>query len=138
MIREDRFVMSRRPYAVDLGSFQCAESVSRYPDGRTITTYRLTARAAWFRRKNRVTAACIGELWEFSGEPVSDAVAFLDQFDDGRYGGRCEGRWDGFGYWGAEDDETRTAHLEILRPMLANFPAVPEGFDGWWTFGGAR
>jgi hypothetical protein len=26
-------------------------------------------------------------------------------------------------------------HLKILRPMLANYPALPDGYDGWWRFG---
>lgn len=136
MKRVDKFVMSHRPYAVDLDSFRCKESPLRYPDGRTSMLYSLTVLAVWFRRKNKVTTAHIGTLWESSKEPVSDAVAFLDSFDDGRYGGNCLGRWDGTGYWGAEDLDEQAKHLFILRPMLDAFPAVPDGFDGWWTVRG--
>jgi hypothetical protein len=25
-------------------------------------------------------------------------------------------------------------HLELLRPMLANYPALPGSYDGWWRF----
>lgn len=134
MIREDRFVMSHRPYAVDLASLRVVEHPADPTRNRTVTTYSYTVRAVWFRRKNRVTVACIGTLWDISQERVDDAVAFLDQHDDGRYGGTCAGRWDGAGYWGEQDLDEMAAHLDVLRPMLDGFPAIPDGFDGWYTF----
>lgn len=135
MIREDRFVMSHRPYAVDLASLRVVEHPADPARSGTVTTYHHTVRAVWFRRRNRVTVACIGTLWDITREPVSDAVAFLDAFDDGRYGGTCAGRWDGANYWGAQDLDEMAAHLNVLRPMMDGFPAVPSGFDGWYCFG---
>lgn len=121
MKREEKFVLSHRPYAVDLGSLT-----------RDKTYHRVVA--AWFRRRKGVTAACLGYLGSFQSPIADGASQFLEHYDDGRYGGECEARWDGTGYWGYEQPEIVADNLAFLRPMLANYPAVPDGFDGWWRF----
>lgn len=125
MIRQTRFVMSHRLYAVDPASL-----VVREPDAE-----RSHARigAVWFRRRDGITAACVGHLWDHQATP-RDAAEFLARHDDGRYGGTCEGRWDGERYWGAQEPDVIERHLALLRPMLTDYPAVPEGYDGWWRF----
>lgn len=131
MIREDRFLISNRPYAVDLSSFRVT-SENAYPDGRR--SYWCRVDAVWFRRRHGVTAACVGNLRDLQDERPTDAAEFLDHFTDGRYGGDCEGRWDGDNYWGAGAPDVIERHLALLRPMLANYPAIPDGYDGWWRF----
>ena len=121
MIRETRFLISRRPYAVDLDSLRVGDSTSRI-------------NAVWFRRRGGVTAACVGYLWDIQRPKPCDAAEFLARHGDGRYGGSCEGRWDGHGYWGAQDPGEIKRHLALLRPMLANYPNPPYGYDGWWRF----
>jgi hypothetical protein len=133
MRREDKFVLSHRPYAVDLGSLASAGPYEGY--------YRVTA--AWFRRKGGATAACVGYLGGFAGPsevhpdpdrvPPADGLEFVTALSPGHYGD-CVGRWDGTGYWGSEVPGEQSAHLELLRPMLERFPEAPPGFDGWWTF----
>lgn len=125
MRREDRFVQSHAPYAVDLGSLRIGPS--SMPSHCRID-------AVWFRRRKGATVAVIGYLWDFQSAPPRDVHEFLAEHDDGRYGGHATGRWDGHGYWGVEDPAEVKRHLDILRPMLENHPAVPAGFDGWWTF----
>lgn len=121
MRRETSHVMSHRPFAVDLSSLRVNGHWARVS-------------AVWFRRSNGVTKACIGNLRTIQ-EPVSTAaVEFLERYDDGRYGGDCEGRWDGKRYWGAQEPDVMARHLELLQPMLANCPDLPEGYDGWWRF----
>jgi hypothetical protein len=122
MIREDRFLISRRPYAVDLSSLNVTDSL------------RVTVRAVWFRRRSGVTAACVGELWDHQRATPATALEFLAAHDDGRYGGDCHGRWDGERYWGAQEPDAIAQHLDLLRPMLANYPALPGSYDGWWRF----
>src|SRR6266542_496740 len=121
MIREDKFVMSRRQYAVDLTSL-------------TRLGGKWEINALWFRRRRGVTVACSGTLWDFPDAAPADAVAFLAGREDGRYGGHCLARWDGAGYWGAEDPVVAAAELAVLRPMLAAYPVIPPGHDGWWRF----
>lgn len=121
MRRETRHVMSHRPYAVDLSSLRVDHSRARLD-------------AVWFRRRHGVTAACIGHLWDYQRPAPKDAAEFLERHDDGRYGGNCEGRWDGARYWGAQEPAVIEAHLALLRPMLADLPNVPDSYDGWWTF----
>lgn len=130
MNRESRFLVSHKPYAVNLDSLkveECATQGSR-------PYYRGTVAAVWFRRKSGVLTAHIGTLWDSQYERPLDAAAFLRAHDDGRYGGNCIGRWDGESFWGNVTLAEQSNHLGILAPMVRNYPEVPPGFDGWWTF----
>jgi hypothetical protein len=122
MRQEERFVQSHRPYAVDLASLHTRG------DGRA------TLGAVWFRRRRGLTAACVGYLRDHQNPLPTDAAEFLARHDDGRYGGVCEGRWDGERYWGSQVPDVIAQHLELLRPMLAGYPAIPAGHDGWYRF----
>lgn len=132
MIRDDHFLISRKPYAVDLTTLRGNRMDT--PGGRNPYSYDGRIDAVWFRRRKGVTVACIGTLWDLQHPEPADAREFLTQHDDGRYGGDCHGRWDGSSYWGNVPLAEQERHLAILRPMLANYPAVPPGYDGWWTF----
>jgi hypothetical protein len=134
----DGFAISKRPYAVDLDSFQAEWHEYTWsgepPPGARKGTWRCTIQAVWFRRRSGVTVACIGDLWDIQTEEPKTALEMLERHDDGRYGGDTQGRWNGEGYWGNVTLAEQNEHLEILRPMLAAYPAVPPGFDGWWRF----
>ena len=119
-------ISGKRRYAVDLSSLVLEPS----PTGGT----RVTIRAVWFRRKGGVTAACIGFLWDYMRPAPTDVADFLARTRDGRFGGTCEGRWDGTRYWGAQEPEAIETHLQLLRPMLASYPEIPEGFVGWYVY----
>lgn len=137
MNRETRFLISRKPYAVDLTSLRLQEHTRpRQHGGGNYYSARIDA--VWFRRRKGVTVACIGDLWDFQDERPADGTAFLAAHDDGRYGGDTHGRWDGDSYWGNVTLAQQEQHLAVLRPMLANYPAIPKGYDGWWTFQPAR
>lgn len=129
MIREDKFRISKRPYAVDLDSLK----VTRTQGGRS---HWVKINAVWFRRRPGVTVACVGHLWDLLSEACPEASTndVLAWMNDGRYGGTCEGRWDGESYWGAQRPEEIERHLGLLRPMLENYPEVPPNYDGWWIF----
>lgn len=127
MRREDRFVMSHRPYAVDLKSLRVEQREGAWA--------RATIDAAWFRRRSGVTAACIGSLWDFQETDPATAIDFLAQHGDGRYGGDCRARWDGESLWCAgQDPEENARFLELLRPMLDAYPEIPDCYSGWWVF----
>ncbi|MFD7980260.1 hypothetical protein [Streptomyces sp. NPDC059071] len=134
MHRTDRFLISQKPFAIDLATVTCNQE----PRGDAYVL-RGGAHALWFRRQNGVIRACIGQLALWSHHlpapiDLDDPTAVLSADLDGRYGGDCEGRWDGTRYWGAQRPEDIERHLTVLRPMLANYPALPDGYDGWWTF----
>ncbi|MFJ6238844.1 hypothetical protein ACIQH0_32735 [Streptomyces griseus] len=132
MRRTDRFLISRKPFAVDLDSLRGERADT--PQGRNPYCYDGRINAVWFRRRHGTTVACIGHLWDLQHPEPADARQFLEQHGDGRYGGDCHGRWDGESYWGNVTLDEQRRHLAILQPMLANYPAIPEGYDGWWTF----
>lgn len=121
MQRDGDFKISRKPYAIGLDSLKIGDHGYA------------TMEAAWFRRRNSITVACLGQLWDIHPD-ARNAADFLEVIDTGRYGGTALSRWDGHGYWGHEDPEQMVRDLEILRPMLSGFPAVPDGYDGWWSF----
>ncbi|MEU1078183.1 hypothetical protein ABZ404_36960 [Streptomyces sp. NPDC005878] len=134
MIREDRFLISRKSFAIDLSTIEGEQQAvgDRY-------AYSGHANAVWFRRKDGTTRACLGTLglWShYLTEPLdlSDPLNVLRANLDGRYGGDCHGRWDGERYWGAQKPFEQALHLTLLEPMLANYPVIPDGYDGWWTF----
>jgi hypothetical protein len=160
MHRDADFLMSRKPFAVDLSTLTGKQEEH---GGRTV--FRGSVNAVWFRRQGGVTRACLGSLGLWShhlpepldvgdphavlsadldvGDPhavlsadldVGDPHAVLSADLDGRYGGNCHGRWDGENYWGSQKPLEQALHLTLLEPMLANFPAIPEDHDGWWTF----
>lgn len=130
MYREDKFVLSHRPYAVDLNSLRLEIRNGyrgEYAHGEI--------GAVWFRRKYGITQAVVGELWDSQQVIPQDAVQFLEQHEDGRYGGRPFARWDGTSFWCAgQDPEENARYLELLKPMLVGFPAAPEGYSAWWRF----
>ncbi|MYZ39902.1 MULTISPECIES: hypothetical protein [unclassified Streptomyces] len=134
MIREERLVISRKPHAVDLGSLRVEER--NRADGTHYYGGRINA--LWFRRRAGLTVACIGTLWDFQHERPVGAAEFLAAHNDGRYGPDCEGRWDGTSYWGNVTLAVQKQHLAVLQPMLENYPNLPAGYDGWWTFATAR
>jgi hypothetical protein len=129
--------MSHKPYAVDLSRLREGSHGFFYVD------------AVWFRRRRRggfgpggtvVTVACVGNLHAIQRPAPATAREFIERYTDGRRGGDCEGRWDGTGYWGAEEPDVQAKHLDLLRPMLDGYtadpknPALPAPFEGWWTF----
>ena len=134
MKREEKFVQSHQPYAVDLGSYHVG-ALSEHGSAWC------RVNAVWFRRRRSgyngplQTVACAGDVHTLLRPPSGTAEAFLLAHTDGRYGGDCQARWDGTELWAPGMSEpTRVEHLAVLRPMLEAYPELPEGFDGWWTF----
>lgn len=135
MIRHETFVMARKPFAIDLDSVRIDSH--KEIDGRFFVSG--SCDAVWFRRKDRVTRVCWGplQLWgHYMPEPVdmTSPKTILSSGFDGRYGGQCSARWDGRNYWGAQEPDLIQIGLNSLKPMLDNFPRVPDGMDGWWSF----
>jgi hypothetical protein len=138
MFKTDKFRISKPMYAVDLEAFARGES----GDNGAWEWHQFSVPAVWFRRKRAQyngpirTAACAGNLRSsVTGARPVDALDFLARFTDGRYGGDCIARWDGDTLWSLEPEDSRARYKNILVPMLAAYPAIPEGFDGWWWFG---
>jgi hypothetical protein len=131
VIKEDKFLISRRPYAVKLGTYR----VESWGDGLGGPWYDGRIEAVWYRRRAGVTVACAGHLSHGMGrDGTTDPVRFLEGYEDGRYGGTCMARWDGERLWTDPSLPYVNPYLDLLRPMLDGFPEIPAGYDGWWTF----
>lgn len=125
--REQRLVREAAvtQYAVDMSRL----SIERHEpdDWFREPWFTVRANAVWYRRRKGVTVACIGTLRTSRDTMPVDVRQFLEQYTDGRYGGDCHGRWDRSGYWGNVPLATQEQHLEILRPILDNFPTSSPG-----------
>jgi hypothetical protein len=96
--------------------------------------YQVGVDAFWFRGKAGRPTAHRGTLWDSlsGGAQPPDLAEMLARWD-GRYGGNCIARWDGTRLWGPDTPEDIEAALEFLRPALDAFPAIPAGYEGWWS-----
>lgn len=137
MIKREELVISRKPYAVDLARIEGRE----WTEGRNLWVH---IPAVWFRRKREGysgpmrTVACLGEIRELSGvaawgAPSAEYLATVGCMYQ-RVEGDCLARWDGTNLWSLADESDRAGYLDVLRPMLENFPAVPPSYDGWWSW----
>lgn len=134
MRREEKFLISHKPFAIDLSTVRL-EVTER--DG----VYWLSGgcQAVWYRRKNGTTYACLGSLslwaqWLREKPDLSGPEAMLGNSLDSRYGGDPAGRWDGERYWGSQKPFEQALHLTLLEPMIEDYPVIPAGYDGWWAF----
>lgn len=135
MIHEDAFRISKSPYAIKLDSLVISSSGD--PAQAQVVSHRIEIDAVWFRRRSGITRAVIGTLWDYqTGTRPTGVYDALGRHVDGRYGGAWIARWDGTAYVSEnpQPPELVETHMAILRPMLDNYPAVPEGYQGWWRF----
>lgn len=134
MKREDKFVLSRNQYAVDLGSLRLA-----YPEYVNDSDW---ARQTWtidvvsFRRVKGVLRACAGTIDDRQDEVPTIGTEFLSRIDGlRRLSVTPLARWDGTSYWCfGQDPEENSRLLALLKTMLAGYPDPAPGFDGWWRF----
>lgn len=136
MHQQADFKISHKLHAIDLSSYREHGRHSWEFEGQTLTSVWMEIDAVWYRRKNGVTYACIGNIHGSFRDYDAPAYAedFLAALTDGRYGPTPEGRWDGENYWGAQKPETIQKHLTILRPMMADYPSAPASYSTWWRF----
>ena len=113
------YAPSKTPYAIDWSRFESdSKGWARVP-------------AIWVTRKDGVTRISEGHLQDLGPKAVDEFIERLD----GRYGGRCDSRWDGYSLWTfepASPDEVAEIS-DRLDAILESLPEIPEGYDGWWT-----
>jgi hypothetical protein len=141
VIKLDKLLITKRPFAFDLSSFVVKGGRSAYlgpPPQVKHEMWEHTIHGVWFRRKKGRIAACRGTIYAHRWQgAIKDPLEFLASYRDGGSGGYTAARWDGESYWGIGPDATlarQQENLLILRPMLENYPEVPQGYDGWYQF----
>lgn len=117
LVRLDKFTPSKRPYALDLGAY-------------TRSHNRLHINAIWAGRKDGRTTASFGSLSAYGIETVEELIEKIDM----RWGGDSFAKWDG-DILITPSGVTQKLHqqyVEMLGAALNNFPAVPDGYEGWY------
>lgn len=137
MTREDGFVLSHDPFAIDMGRFEREVREA----GPVLAT--ATVQAAWFRKRKGVLQACAGTMHGWFGRDHSGTVP-RSAADFARVADRrstwasatCMARWDGRSFWAAPPMHpvAQCEYLELLKLMLAGFPEPPDGYEGWFRF----
>jgi len=137
MIRAPKLVVSRSMYAFDPTPLRLP--TERYPNGNWSGSAEF--RAVWFKRKRGALVAVMGTYHPMSSVDSLPAESTYEQWvaaaNDNRYGGYHEASWDGTALLGTGERVTpdvAARQVEFLTAMLAGFPNVPAGFDGWWAF----
>jgi hypothetical protein len=122
MERAPKFTVSGNLYAVNPATF------TRTARGKCLID------AVWYRRKEGVTYASIGRLWDFSG--VESWRSFVDGIRTRIYGPSSLARFGPDGLWTPQAvTAVEAARLTLLlSPMLTDVPTIPDGYDGWWRF----
>lgn len=137
MFRTDQFKIGKPMFAVNLDAYSIG-------DGADPTkAHTCSIAAVWFRRKRANyngpmrTAACGGYLSRVvvRGPAPADGTDMLVKPAMFDHRADCIARWDGHTLWSLEDEASRAKYLELLVPMLAAYPAVPQGYSGWWWNG---
>jgi hypothetical protein len=130
------FKISKPMFAVNLAAWSAGDRAGTVGSGTD------SVAAVWFQRKRTAyngplrTAAHGGYLnfWLRGAAPV-DAIDALSKAGQHQYTAHCQARWDGSNLWCLEDEETRAEYKTLLVPMLEAYPAIPDGYSGWWHFG---
>ncbi len=141
MIRARRFAVSRPMYAFNPTTFRDGPGGAdhRYGGCREVD-------AVWFRRKNGRTLAATGTYtlslgWgrngdRLEGPPEDTYEAWVAAHGDNRYGGDHLASWDGEALLctpPAVTPELAARRVKFLAAMFTAYPAIPAGYDGWWT-----
>lgn len=139
--RLDKFVISKKPYAIDRDSFEVNLASTSGASDPQLVMWKYKIQAIWFRkRSNGRLAAFSGTLSSLStnrnGGTEWSLEDFIAKFDEARYGGDPWGCWDGKGAWwsktAADDYELQQELLSEYKSMLENYPNIPDGYDGWY------
>jgi hypothetical protein len=148
LLRTDRFVLSRKPYAVALGEdgFAHPTPYGRFTTPRGTTHTFAQVDVLYVRRTRGVLGVHLGTLsalFDVVGDRPITWERFVSDYDDARFGASPVARWTGVSLWTPEpvSEERREHLLSVLRPAYALMaPQVedkkpvqaPSGWDGWW------
>lgn len=137
LIKSDKFTFSKNFYALNLDGL----IINRYE--HTPAVAGIVIPAVWFKRKNGTETVSIGTLGAAvrfdkfeNGENVTPAeiITWLTETFDGRYGGNPHYQWDGSKMWAPGTTfEQQAAQLPNLSKYLKDFPAIPDGYEGWYS-----
>jgi hypothetical protein len=127
MIRAERLAVSRPMYAFAPETFSVRDR---------------TVQAVWFRRKKGVLVASTGSYHFFApglaeGAYPASYLGWVELHTDNRYGATHLASWDGVALLNSDQPvtpEEASRRVAFLAGMVAGFPQVPTGFDGWWAF----
>jgi hypothetical protein len=141
-----QMIISRKPIALDLGSWDLTETPTTWPkagdpdaEPQRGSIWRASIRVIAVRgsvRKPKVVLGSISDSWvvaDWRQDDVPQTPAEFMAAWDNRYGVDAWGTWDGQNLWSKDARPAyMTGVLDVLKPVLTSLPAVPQGFNGWW------
>jgi len=131
-IIEERFIPSKKNYAIDWNTFKITAHNQENPNTSYIS---VVVDAAWVTKKKGISYISKGTLHNSfrTSQPHDFTIKdFCEKFDS-RYGGDHICVWDG------EIMTTKSPiplqemveYSKILDPILEDLPNVPQGYSGW-------
>lgn len=129
MLVQTDFAISKKLYAINPDTIQ-----NRYTGDNHagLPMYKVSIEAIWFRRKNGVEVASKGFLWDHAVGKEWTVEDFINEADTGRYGGSPIGSWDGEDVIGVTNYQAILELVKELDPILNAYPAIPQGYQGWY------
>lgn len=121
MIKQsDTFSHNKFFYAIDFSSIHLDDGITR-------------VNAVWFKEtKEGIRSVSQGTIWNAQNGNLN-VQKFIEAFRSS-YGGSTEIKWDGKKVWAPRMDyEIVNQRLALLKPMLENFPAIPDQYEGWFS-----
>tara|TARA_B100001250_G_C19754054_1_gene769230 strand:- start:341 stop:739 length:399 start_codon:yes stop_codon:yes gene_type:complete len=129
MIKSEKFSISKRHYAYLKGSLE--ERKDPYDPKRDTAKYSYyTLQVFYYKKKNGLIEACFGTIWNYAPQGLSEKD-FVAQYSSA-YGSDPYAQWGGTHFLGTSVYKDIVRYVKELDPVLKKYPAIPEGYVGWF------
>ena len=125
MIKSDKFTISTRNYAFKEGSLRPYHQSNDWYNGWWVMD------VFCYKKKDGKTAACFGQVHVIEKTDNFTEEEFIKKYR-ATYGPDMLASWNGADFIGTSNYESIVQYVEKLRPILRNYPEIPNGYKGWY------